>query len=133
MRKIIAGVALAGVAVLGVGACTVSEDQPPQKEDGTAQGVGSKDATRDVDLGSVRWVYGTAEIPAEITNHSSKPSDYYIEATLYQDGVQVGTAISYVQRVQPGNEAQTKLVSADASSKPDRAKLTVVERTESFG
>lgn len=137
MRKRIAVAVLAtGLATAGAGACEVEDSATTDKKDnGVAEGIGSKDAAKDVKLGELSTPYDTAEVPVTITNHSSKPSDYWVEAKLLDSaGVQVGTASTYVQRVAPKGTATSELTSLDADSgTATDAKLTVVDRTASHG
>lgn len=134
MKKKIVALSVAGsilVGGVGLSACETSSDTPKPKQS-AAHALGSKDATKDVTLGKMATPYGTIEIPVTVINHSSKASDYNIEATVYdENGTQVDTATTYIQRVQPGGKAHDKLLGTNGDT-ADHYKLTVVDRTASY-
>jgi hypothetical protein len=137
MKKKIATTLVAGALTLSgisLAACEVPEDT--SKGSGSGQGVskglGTKDALKDVKLGKLTTPYGNVEIPVKVTNHSSKASDYSIEATVYDaQGNQVDTATTYIQRVAPGGTASDKLLGMNGQN-AESYKLTVVDRTASY-
>lgn len=138
-KKTIASLFIAGSAIgLGAACESVSEDSPKpqgQEQQTPQRGVGSKDASKDVKLGEPRVEYGFITIPATITNHSSKPSDYSIEANVFAtDGTQLTTAMGFAFNVAPGGKAQVALDGSlsDASIQEINAQLTMVERVASY-
>lgn len=135
-KKTIASLMIAGSAIgLGAACEGVSEDPAPQPQSQPQQGVGSKDASKDVKLGEPRVEYGIITIPATITNHSSKPSDYSIEANVFAtDGTQLTTAMGFAFSVAPDGKAKVALDGSvpDTSITEVHAQLTMVERTASY-
>ncbi len=132
MKKKIVAASLATLAFGGIGVAACDTGDTGSKPSSVSQGGAAKSAAEDVKLGDMKTPYGTVEIPVTITNHSSKPSDYSIEATLFNsDGTQVGTADTYVRRVMPHAKAKDKLIAVDANGAVT-FKLTKVERTASL-
>lgn len=138
-KKTIASLFIAGSAIgLGAACESVSEDPPKpqgQEQQTPQRGVGSKDASKDVKLGEPELdPYGMVTVPATITNHSSKASDYMLEANVYDgSGAQVSTAMGFAWNVAPGGKAKVTLDSAvDMSVQSVTVKLTTVERTASY-
>lgn len=131
MKKKFVALGLATAAFTGIGVAACDTD-PATKPSSVSQGGAAKSAAKDVKLGDMSTPYGTVEIPVTVTNHSSKPSDYSIEASIFNhDGVQVGTATTYIQRVMPHHKAKDKLIAVDAND-AITYKLTKVERTASL-
>lgn len=130
-----AGLACAlSVWVVGVSACESPREPIGSSSPSVDQGVGSKDAAKDVKLGEMSDSSDTetVEIPVTVTNHSSKPSDYYIEARIYnKKGEQVDTASTFVERVKPGHVAKDTLLGLNATTHAHHYDLTVVDRTAS--
>jgi hypothetical protein len=76
---------LIGNATGGGDQTTDTATQP--SHEGISQGAGTKDASADVELLSFRLIddgYGNTHHKGtlRVTNHSSKPSDYYIELSI---------------------------------------------------
>jgi hypothetical protein len=149
-KKTLISLMIAG-SVVGFGAaCETASDQsePKQKpqnqseqkqkegqEPDVSQGVGSKDATKDVTMGEPKVdEYGSVTVPVTVKNHTSKASDYMIEANIFDsNGTQLTTAMGFAWRVAPGDTAKTNLISmVDFGVDDVTAKLTVVERTASY-
>lgn len=134
MKKLLAAGLITGSALFGIGgmaaACnSTPSDAPAKKSPGVSREMGSKDASNDVKGGELTTPYGTVEIPVTITNHSSKPSDYHVTATVYDaNDTQVDTAETFVQHVAPGGKAHDKLIGMNGSE-ADHYKITVVDRT----
>lgn len=135
MKKKIVAASLATLAFGGIGlaACDTG-DTGGHKPGGVSKGIGSADATKDVKMGAPQFPYGTVEIPVTVTNHSSKTSDYNIEAAVYDtSGAKVATADTFIEQVEPGGHARDKLIALPSQSVYDgSAKLTTVERTASM-
>lgn len=138
MTKIVGasvGIVLAGGIALGAcddGGSSSAPSKPEKHASGPAHPMGAKDASKDVKAGDMATPYGTVEIPIKITNHSSKASDYHVEATIYDaSGAQVDTALTFVQRVAPGGTAHDKLLGMNGDQ-ADHYKITVVDRTASY-
>jgi hypothetical protein len=141
MTKIV-GISMSGQLAGGIalwacddGGGNTSAPAKPEKHDSApAHPLGAKDASKDVKVtGDMETPYDTIEIPVKITNHSSEASDYHIEATVYDSaGNQVDTAMTFVQRVQPGGTATSKLLGTQGHD-ADHYKITVIDRTAAVG
>ena len=105
----------------------------PAGDRGVSRGLGTADATQDVkiDKGSVSGADGLAKATLTITNHSSKRSDYYIEAVLLNSaGENIGSANALVQGVEPGQVAHAELTGV-YTGKLHSLKINQVQRTAS--
>jgi hypothetical protein len=105
----------------------------PAADSGVSRGLGGKDATADVriDKGSASVSYGLVTATLTITNHSSKRSDYYVEATLLNAaGENIGTANALVSSVEPSQVAHAEL-NGSVTGKLHSIKITQVQRTAS--
>lgn len=117
-------------------ACSLSEDgsgtAPPAET--VSPGLGSKDASADVKLASFQRVseYGQVHYVGKlvITNHSSKPSDYYVELSIENAaGDNVGWTNAIAEHVRPGQLARVSFEVFDEGA--HKAVVHEVQRTES--
>jgi hypothetical protein len=99
-----------------------------------SRGLGAKDATADVKLLSFQRADVEGGVVRHvgrllITNHTSGPSDYYIEVSIENKaGTQVDWANPTAEHVQPGQQAR---ISFEVFDHPDahRAVVREVQRT----
>jgi hypothetical protein len=103
-----------------------------ETDSGISQGLGSQDATGDVELGRIRPpdAIGIREATVYISNHSEGTSDYYIEfAVLDAAGTNIGMTNATADNVRPGQKARTEImVTEDGAAKVE---ITEVQRTAS--
>lgn len=127
------------VSVFVVGSAVeeaVEEADLETTEDGVSTGLGSADATGDVELlgcgpdeDGLGW--GTAQV--QITNNSSERSNYAITVAFeVEDGAtRLDTGLAFAEAIEPGQS--TEVEAATTSEVPDdvECKFTQVERTAS--
>lgn len=131
MRRWLCGgllVVLAGCALPSDGAGSA----PPAET--VSRGLGTKDASRDVKLASFERVeeYGLVRYVGKlvITNHTSKPSDYYIELSIEnRAGDNIGWTNAVAEHVKPGQKARVDFEVFDEGA--HRAVIHEIQRTES--
>lgn len=100
---------------------------------GVRQGLGTKDASADVELIScARDQYLGRKANIKVTNHSSKPSNYIIEVVFESaDGKeQLGTGSTFVNGLEPGQSKQDDVIAFDStdSSTPGKCRVSSVQR-----
>lgn len=100
---------------------------------GVGQGLGTKDASGDVSVGTCDTNFGIITCKITITNPTDGRSDYYIEATVEDaSGVKVGTANTLVTGVEAGQTARDELTGTyTGKAKGLTVRLTEVQRTAS--
>lgn len=121
-------------ACLGAVGTAVNEaaNTPAPADNGISRGAGSKDATKDVTRIRVSEpdAIGIRTINLTITNHSSEPSDYYIELALEDaEGNNVGMTNATADRIKPGQNAYVKAVFTEDNV--NKVVVTEVSRTAS--
>jgi len=123
-------IALTGVTLLTVAACSVATSDTstaPDTQSSISTGLGTKDATADVKLGTPTTEYGLTNLPVKVTNNSEKASDYYIEVVVEsKDGSErIDFANVLVMGLKPGQKAtEEAMFGADI---PANAVFTVTE------
>ena len=144
-NKIVVGLVIGGLLVLGVVNSAMSGDNQPQatgsqtsteapakakKDSGVSSGLGTKDATADVKVVGISGNEFLREVELLITNHSSGRSDYYVELSLLDaSGTNVGWTNALVQALEPGQKARAKAPIPDDSAV--KVKVHEVQRTAS--
>lgn len=99
--------------------------------DGVSKGLGSQDASDDVEMGSCSADFSILTCELTITNPTDGASDYYVEATIYDAAdANIGTANTFVSRVDAYGTAHAKLTGT-FTGKWDSIRLTEVQRTAS--
>lgn len=142
MRKLIA--VMAGALLIGIGAACAPEAEESKSDknettveadttDEVSQGLGSQDASGDVKVVAFTGpdAIGYYVPTVEVTNNSSKTSDYYIEANIEDASGTVTTFTNgLVSKLQPGGKASLDLIPVEASP-GSTVVITEVQRTES--
>jgi hypothetical protein len=103
---------------------------------GISKGLGSSDASADVTLGKPDASNGfSIDVPINVTNHSSKRSDYFVDISLVSaDGkTQYDTALAAIQNLDPGQKSTDKASFLKLTTMPAGAKVIIksVQRTAS--
>jgi Protein of unknown function (DUF2510) len=127
----IAVVAFAVIALISV--ATKNDGKKDASAGKTVAGVGGvANEIGDVSVsGKCDAQYGLATAGVMITNSSSKPSNYSIEVSFFdQSGVKIGDGVAYVQNVAPGTSAKDEAVGTIAEgSTLSKCKIANVDRT----
>lgn len=129
---IVATVVLGLIALGGV--IATAEDEAVEKAtNDISEGLGSQDASADVKVVSFTPDgFGGNVAKLEVTNNSSKTSDYYIELNIHDaNGVVLTFTNATVQNLQPGAKASVDAVAVYEPGAVE-AVVTVVQRTESI-
>jgi hypothetical protein len=103
---------------------------------GISKGLGSADASGDVALGKPDASNGfSIDVPINVTNHSSKRSDYFIDVALVSaDGAtQYDTASALIQNLEPGQKSSDKASFLKVNKMPVGATIQIksIQRTAS--
>lgn len=135
MKRIVAALLLALVA-----GCAVPEESgttdTTAKSGTISKGAGTKDASADVKLVSFKEVdkgYGMVSFigTLEVTNHSEKPSDYYIEITIENKaGENIDWTNAVVEHLRPGQKAKAGFEVFNEGA--HKAVIHEIQRTESL-
>ncbi len=134
MKKVLVG-AVVVIAVIAIAGALSSSGGGSSSDSGISTGLGSKDASADVQLGSCKKPsFGVMTCQLIITNHSDGPSDYYIEAVAKDpSGANVGDGNGTASHVDPGGTAKADLtlILSQGAGKDVTVQLTTVQRTAS--
>ncbi len=123
------------IVVIAIAGALSSSGGGSSSDSGISTGLGSKDASADVELGPCgKPSFGLMTCQLVIRNHSDGPSDYYIEAIAKDpSGANVGHGNGTASHVDPGGTAKADLVLvlSEGAGKSITVQLTTIERTAS--
>ena len=112
---------------------TPVKEKPKPVDKPVGQGWGSKDASADVTLGAAAPpdMIGMVYVKVRATNHSEKPSDYWVTVASVRNGVRVGSSLpAVINHVLPGETAEGKAMFTEKEA-GDSYKIVEVARTAS--
>jgi ABC-type Fe3+-hydroxamate transport system substrate-binding protein len=76
--------------------------------------------------------FGLISMPIAVTNSSTKRSDYTIEGVIEQGGAKVGDIVAYVENVDAGGKALSKMSSLDTVKGDIACRIVKVDRFEAL-
>jgi hypothetical protein len=105
---------------------------PAPTSAGIRQGLGSKNASDDVEIINCERDAYSRKANLKVTNHSSKASNYVIEVVFETaDGKeQFGTGATFISGLEPGQSKQDEAVSFDSTdtTTPGKCRVSSVQR-----
>ena len=126
MRRIILGIALLALVAAGCETSSTSDN-------GIDPGLGTQDASGDVELGRCSVDFKIVTCQLNIHNSSDGRSDYFIEATFTDSsGANVGSGNAFATGIEGGQDAKSNLIGTISGNDEDvNGKITQVQRTAS--
>jgi hypothetical protein len=132
---LVALIAIISIAGGGASEDDTSDDRASESSSNENDGVTSKLSSNsdnkpadDVEVTACELQFGVAKASLEITNHSSKRSNYLIELTFERDGVKVGDGVAAVNNVEPDQKAESEGIGTASGDGAIECRLVNVER-----